>query len=75
MDKYSLSDYFFVLCVSACAIMFGILLTDTQAKYYGYRVETEAKLGEKEARIEQLEKEIRLLKTDLDIKENGFSEK
>lgn len=69
------SDYFFVLCILACAVLFGILFTDTQAKYYEYRVETEAKLGEREARIEQLEKEIRLLKTDLDIKENGFSEK
>lgn len=69
------SDYFFVLCILACAVLFGILFTDTQVKYYEYRVETEAKLSEREARIEQLEKEIRLLKTDLDIKENGFSEK
>lgn len=70
MDKFS--DYFFVLCILACAVLFGILFTDTQAKYYEYRIEAEAKLGEREARIEQLEKEIRLLKTDLDIKENGF---
>lgn len=75
MDKYSLSDYFFCLCLLLCAIVFGILLTDTQAKFYEYRVETEAKLSEKDVRIQQLEKEIRLLKTDMDIKENGFSEK
>lgn len=75
MDKYSLSDYFFVLCILACAIMFGILLTDTQAKFYEYKKETEAQLSEKDVRIEQLEKEIRLLKTDLNLKENGFSEK
>ena len=70
MDRFS--DYFFVLCILACAVLFGILFTDTQAKYYEYRIEAEAKLDEREARIEQLEKEIRLLKTDLDIKENGF---
>jgi hypothetical protein len=73
MDNFS--DYFFVLCILACAVLFGILFTDTQAKYYEYRVETEAQLSEKDVRIEQLEKEIRLLKTDLNLKENGFSEK
>jgi cell shape-determining protein MreC len=55
--------------------MFGILLTDTQAKYYEYRKETEAQLSEKDVKIEQLEKEVRLLRTDLNLKENGFSEK
>lgn len=75
MDKYSLSDYFFVLCILACAVLFGILLTDTQAKYYEYRKETEAQLSEKDIKIEQLEKEVRLLRTDLNLKENGFSEK
>lgn len=72
---YKFSDYFFALCLLACAVLFGILFTDTQAKYYEYRVETEAKLSEREARIEQLEKEVRLLETDLHLKENGFSEK
>lgn len=72
---YKLSDYFFVLCLLACTIMFGILLTDTQAKYYEYRKETEAQLSDKDMQIQQLEKEIRLLKTDMDIRENGFSEK
>ena len=75
MDKYSLSDYFFCLCLLLCAVIFGILLTDTQAKFYEYRVETEAKLSEKDMQIQQLEKEIRLLRTDLNLKENGFSEK
>lgn len=75
MDKYSLSDYFFVLCILACAILFGILLTDTQAKFYEYRKETESQLSEKDIKIEQLEKEVRLLKTDLNLKENDFSEK
>lgn len=73
MDNFS--DYFFVLCILACAVLFGILFTDTQAKYYEYRVETEAQLSEKDVRIEQLEKEIRLLKTDLSLKEDDFSEK
>lgn len=73
MDNFS--DYFFVLCILACAVLFGILFTDTQAKYYEYREETEAQLSEKDIKIEQLEKEIRLLKTDLNLKENGFSEK
>lgn len=72
---FKLSDYLFVLCILACAVILGILFTDTQTKFYEYRVETEAKLSEKDVRIQQLEKEIRLLKTDLEIKENGFSEK
>ena len=72
---YKLSDYFFVLCLLACTVLLGILFTDTQAKYYEYRKETEAQLSEKGIKIEQLEKEIRLLKTDLNLKENGFSEK
>ena len=72
---YKLSDYIFVLCLLLCAVIFGILLTDSQAKFYEYRKETEAQLSEKDVRIEQLEKEIRLLKTDLNLKENGFSEK
>ena len=72
---YKFSDYFFVLCILACAVLFGILFTDTQAKFYEYRKETEAQLSEKDVRIEQLEKEIRLLKADLNLKENGFSEK
>lgn len=70
MDKFS--DYFFVLCILVCAVLFGILLTDTQTKFYEYRKETEAQLCAKDIRIEQLEKEVRLLKTDLMIKENGF---
>lgn len=72
---YKFSDCFFVLCLLACAVLFGILLTDTQAKFYEYKKETEAQLCEKDIRIEQLEKEVRLLKTDLHLKENGFSEK
>lgn len=72
---YKFSDYFFVLCLLACTVLLGILFTDTQAKYYEYRKETEAQLSEKDIKIEQLEKEIRLLKTDLNLKENGFSEK
>lgn len=72
---YKFSNYFFVLCILACAVLFGILFTDTQAKFYEYRKETEAQLSEKDVRIEQLEKEVRLLKTDLNLKENGFSEK
>jgi hypothetical protein len=59
----------------ACAVLFGILLADTQAKYYEYRKETEAQLCEKDVRIEQLEKEVRLLKTDVSINKNGFPEK
>lgn len=72
---YKLSDCFFVLCLLACTVLLSILFTDTQAKYYEYRKETEAQLSEKDIKIEQLEKEIRLLKTDLNLKENGFSEK
>ena len=72
---YKLSDYIFVLCLLACTVLLGILFTDTESKYYEYRRETEAQLCEKDVRIQQLEKEVRLLKTDLRIKENGFSEK
>ena len=38
-------------------------------------IEMKVKLIVQDKRIEDLEKELRLLKTDLDIAENGFPEK
>lgn len=48
---------------------------DSTTRYRDFTQRVEAENMAKELRIEQLEKEVRLLKTDLDIKENGFREK
>lgn len=48
---------------------------DSTTRYRDFTQRVEAENIAKELRIEQLEKEVRLLKTDLDIKENRFREK
>lgn len=60
------------------ALLFVLALLywiDSTARYKDFTQKLEAENMAKELRIEQLEKEVRLLKTDLDIKENGFREK
>ena len=48
---------------------------DSTTRYRDFTQRVEAENIVKELRIKQLEKEVRLLKTDLDIKENRFREK
>ena len=54
----------------ALACLFWV---NSTTRYREFTEKLEAELMTKDIRIQQLEKEIRLLKTDLDIKENGLS--
>ena len=62
----------FTIILFALACLFWV---DSTTKYREFTEKLEAELMAKDLRIQQLEKEVRILKTDLDIKENGFSEK
>lgn len=63
---------FFTLFLFVLALLFWI---DSATRYRDFTDRIETELMIKDLRIEQLEKEVRILKTDLDIIENGFSEK
>jgi len=64
--------YFFhsvTLCLLVLALLFWI---DSTTKYREFTYKVEAELMTKDLRIQQLEKEVRVLRTDMDILENGF---
>lgn len=63
---------FFTLFLFVLTLLFWI---DSTTRYRDFTNRIETELMVKDLRIEQLEKEVRILKTDLDIIENGFSEK
>lgn len=63
---------FLTLFLFVLALLFWI---DSTTRYRDFTNRIETELMVKDLRIEQLEKEVRILKTDLDIIENGFSEK
>lgn len=56
----------------ALACLFWI---DSVTRYRDFTERVEVELSEKELRIQQLEKEVRILKTDVNINKNGFPEK
>jgi len=64
--------YFFscvVVCLIVIMLLFGI---ETESRIMDIKQQSEIKLFELEQMIENQEKEIRLLKTDLEILENGY---
>ena len=61
-----------ILCIFVLAVLFWI---DSTTRYRDFTEKVETELIVKDLRIQQLEKEIRLLRTDLEIMEKGFSEK
>lgn len=65
-------SHLLVVCLLVIVCLFWI---DSTTRYKDFTEKLEAELMSKDLRIQQLEKEVRLLKTDLEIKENGFSEK
>ena len=67
--------YFYHLLIVCLIVIACLFWIDSTTRYRDFTEKIEVELSEKELRIKQLEKEVRLLKTDLDIKENGFSEK
>ena len=67
--------YFYHLLVVCLLVIACLFWIDSATRYSDFTKEVEVELSAEELRIQQLEKEVRLLKTDLMIKENGFSEK
>lgn len=68
-------DYLAVICLLLYCIASAGLLNYSKISEYETRTELEAQLKIRDNKIEELEKQIRILKTDLQIKENGFPEK
>lgn len=60
------------ICLVVLACLFWI---DSTTKYRDFIEKVEVELSAKELRIQQLEKEVRILKTDVNINKNGFPEK
>lgn len=56
-------------------VLFLLFWIESETRYNDFTQRVEAELLTKDMRIQQLEKEIRLMRTDIDIMENGFSEK
>lgn len=61
-----------VLCLFVLACLFWI---DSTTRYRDFTERLEAENAVKDLRIQQLEKDVRILRTDLDILINGYSEK
>ena len=61
--------FFFVFCLLVIMLLFGI---ETVSRLSEMEKQTDIKLYQLEEVIEQQAKEIRLLKTDLEILENGY---
>ena len=57
------------LCLFVLALLFWI---EESTRYRDFTQRVEAELMAKDLRINELEKEIRIMRTDLDIMENGF---
>lgn len=69
------SDYLAVICLLLYCLASAGLVNYSKIREYETRTELEAQLKIRDNKIEELEKQIRILKTDLQIKENGFPEK
>ena len=57
------------------AVLILLFWIHSSTRYDDDIIEMKVKLIAQDKKIEDLEKELRLLKTDLDIAENGFPEK
>jgi hypothetical protein len=57
------------LLLFVLALLFWV---NAETRYRDFSQKVEAELMAKDLRIQQLEKEIRIIRTDLDIMENGF---
>lgn len=58
-----------VLCLLVIVLLFGIRFENRQKEF---ETETYIKLLQMEERIEEQEKQIRIMRQDLDIFENGY---
>lgn len=57
------------LLLFVLALLFWV---ESETRYRDFSHKVEAELMAKDLRIQQLEKDMRILRTDLDIMENGF---
>ena len=67
--------YFYHLLVICLLVITCLFWIDSVTRYRDFTEKIEVELSEKELRIQQLEKEVRILKTDVNINKNGFPEK
>lgn len=67
--------YFYHLLVICLLIIACLFWIDSVTRYRDFTEKIEVELSEKELRIQQLEKEVRILKTDVNISKNSFPEK
>ena len=67
--------YFQHFLITAIFVLVLLFWIDSETRYRDFTDRIEVELMTRDIRIQQLEKEVRLLKTDLDIIGNGFSEK
>ena len=59
----------FIFCLFLVLLLFGI---DLETRYKDYEAKTEIVIYNQNEKIKELEKEIRLLKTDMEMLENGY---
>ena len=57
------------VCLFVLALLFWI---DSTTRYTDFTQKVETELMVRDLRIQQLEKEVRIMRTDLNIMENGF---
>lgn len=67
--------YFYHLLTVCFIVLACLFWIDSTTKYKDFTEKVEVEMSAKELRIQQLEKEVRLLKTDVSIIKNGFPEK
>lgn len=67
--------YFYHVLTLLLFVLACLFWIDSTTRYKDFTEKLEAESMAKDLRIQQLEKEVRILRTDVDILENGFSEK
>lgn len=61
--------FILVFCLFLVVLLFGI---DLETRYKDYEAKIEIVVYNQNEKIKELEREIRLLKTDMEILENGY---
>lgn len=64
--------YFYHLITLFLFVLALLFWIESETRYRDFERKVEVELMAKDLRIQQLEKEIRIMRTDLDIMENGF---
>lgn len=64
--------YFYHLMTLLLFVLALLFWVNAETRYRDFSHRVEAELMAKDLRIQQLEKDMRILRTDMDILENGF---